>query len=142
MREFQPLLDAGATLDQWNTNPLVTVGLEYSVFNGAAVPAIALRVKKLVIWYKVQILTNPMPVSRLVFRRTNATGTIMAQYDLQQLATGEKMDGYLSEPVIWHPSLPYTLNVQAKGMPAVSTAVLAEVALGNFVFEPGGATDQ
>ena len=136
VREFQAILDAGAALDQWNTAPLAVVGTEYSVFQAIAVPAIGLRAKKLVVWYRVQIDTVPMPVSRLIFRKTVAAGSVMAQFDLEQLATQQRLDGYLSEPQVWDADMPYAINAMAR----IATAVFARVILGNFVFEPGGTT--
>lgn len=136
VREFQPILDAGAALDQWNTAALAAVGTEYSVFQAIAAPAIGLRAKKLVVWYRIQCETVPLPISRLIFRRTNAVGITISQFDIEQLVTGEKLDGYLSEPVVWQPNMPYAINVMAR----IATGVLARVQMGNFVFEPAGGT--
>jgi hypothetical protein len=135
IREFQPILDAGtaAGFDQWLTTPLAAVGGEYSIFAAIPVPAIALRTRKLVVWYGVQIETVPLTVSRLNFRRTVAAGTITAQFDLEQLATGQKQDGYFSSPQIWLPNLPYAINVIARVI-----APAARVIPHNFVFEPAG----
>ena len=137
VREFQPILDAGSALDQWNTAALAVVGTEYSCFQAIAAPAIGLRAKKLVVWYKCQIDTVPLPVSRLIFRRTGAAGTVTAQFDLEQLATGQKVDGYLSEPQIWLPNMPYAINAMAR----LAIGVFARVILGNFVFEPAGSVN-
>ncbi len=136
VREFQPILDAGAALDQWNTAALAAVGTEYSVFQAIAVPAIGLRAKKLVVWYRIQVETVPLPVSRLVFRRNTATGIITAEFDLEQMATGQKVDGYLSTPQIWLTDMPHALNVMAR----IATGLFARVILGNFVFTPAGAS--
>ena len=136
VREFQPILDAGAALDQWNTAALAAVGTEYSCFQAVAVPAVALRSKKLVVWYRVQIETVPLPVSRLVFRRNAAAGITTAEFDLEQLATGEKVDGYLSTPQIWIPNMPHAINAMCR----IATGLFARVILGSFVFEPAGAT--
>jgi len=136
VREFQPIADAGAALDQWNTPALAAIGTEYSVFQAIPVPAIGLRATKLVVWYKVLVDSIPLPVSRLVFRKTAAAGSIMAQFDLEQLAAGQRLDGYLSEPQIWDPNLPYAINVMARIVAGVSRIVP-----GNFVFEPAGSTN-
>jgi hypothetical protein len=138
IREFQPILDAGSALDQWNTAALAAVGLEYSCFQAIAAPAGALRNKKLVVWYRVQVETAPCPVSRLVFRRNAAAGIPMAQFDIEQILTGQKVDAYFSTPQIWLPTLQYAINVMAR----IATNVLARVILGNFVFEPAGNTNQ
>lgn len=133
VREFQPILDAGAALDQWNTPVLAAVGTEYSIFQAIPVPAIALRAKKVVCWYGVQIETTPLPVSRLIFRRTVAAGTVLATFDLEQLATGQKVAGYLSQPQIWRANMPYAINVMARVITGVSRVIPS-----NFVFEPAG----
>jgi hypothetical protein len=138
IREFQPILDAGSALDQWNTAALAAVGTEYSCFQAIAAPAGALRNKKLVVWFRVQVETTPLPVSRLVFRRNAAAGIPMAQFDLEQMATGQKVDAYFSTPQIWLPTLNYAINAMAR----IATGVLARVILGNFVFEPAGNTNQ
>ncbi len=138
IREFQPILDAGSALDQWNTAALAVVGNEYSCFQAIAAPAGALRNKKLVVWYRLQVETVPCPVSRLVFRRNAAAGIPMAQFDIEQILTGQKVDAYLSTPQIWLPTLNYAINVMAR----IATGVLARVILGNFVFEPAGNTNQ
>jgi hypothetical protein len=136
VREFQPILDAGTALDQWNTAALAAVGTEYSIFQAIAAPAIALRTKKLVVWYKVQVETVPLPVSRLVFRRNVAAGNLQAEFDLEQLATQLRVDGYFSEPVIWDNNTAYAINVMARQI-----AAAARVIPGNFVFEPAGTTN-
>lgn len=138
VREFQPTIDAGtaAAADFWNTAALAVIGNEYSVFGAIAVPAIGLRATKVVVWYKVQIETTPLPVSRLIFRKTAIAGSVMAQFDLEQLATGQKVDGYLSEPQLWDKNLPYVINVMARVI-----APAAKVILGNFVFEPAGTVN-
>ncbi|MCK5235859.1 MAG: hypothetical protein KAR06_02645 [Deltaproteobacteria bacterium] len=138
IREFEPILDAGAALDQWNTAALAAAGTEYSCFQAVAVPAIGLRAKKLVVWYRVQVETVPLPVSRLIFRRNAANGIRTAAFDLEQLATGEKVDGYLSSPQIWLPNMPHAINVMARNVVGAPTGLLANVILGNFVFEPAG----
>lgn len=138
IRDFQPILDAGAVLDQWNTPALAVAGAEYSCFQAIAAPAIALRNKKLVVWYRVQSLTVPLPVCRLLFRRTNATGTLMYSFDMEQLATAQRLDGFFSEPVIWDSNQPYAINVMAKGMPAVATGLISEIVLSGLVFEVSG----
>lgn len=138
VREFQPILDAGlgAGLDQWRTAALAAIGTEYSCFGAVAVPAIGLRAKKLVVWYRVQVESVPLPVNRLLFRRNLATGIVTAEFDLEQLATGQKVDGYLSTPQIWLPNMPHAINVICR----IATGVFARVILGNFVFEPAGST--
>lgn len=133
IREFQPVLDAGCPLDQWLTLALAAVGGEYSIFQNQPVPAIALRTKKLVVWYGVQIATVPALLSRIIFRRTVAAGTVTAQFDLQQLFTGEKVDGYFSSPQIWLPSMPYAINILATAIGPAQQAIMH-----NFVFEPAG----
>ena len=135
VREFKPIQDAGAALDQWNTPALAVIGTEYSVFQAIPVPAIALRVRQLVIWWGVEIETIPNPVSRLVFRRTAAAGSVMAEYDLEGLGSKQTMVGYLSEPQIWNASTPYAINVMARIVAGVS-----RIRLLNFVLEPTSTT--
>jgi len=133
VREFQPVLDAGTALDQWLTAAFAAVGGEYSIFQAIPVPAIALRTRKLVVWYGVQLGNVPALATRMNFRRTVAAGTITAQFDLQEIWTGQKLDGYFSSPQIWLPNLPYALNVLASAI-APAQVVIPH----NFVFEPAG----
>lgn len=137
VREFQPILDAGAALDQWNTAALAAVGTEYSIFQAVAAPAAALRVKKLVVWYKVSIDTIPVPISRLVFRRNAAAGLLQSEFDIEQLVNQIRLDGYFSEPVIWDNNTAYAINAMAR----IATGVLARVIMGNLLFEPAGTTN-
>ena len=135
VRDFKPIQDAGCALDQWNTPILAAIGTEYSVFQAIPVPAIGLRIKQLVVWYGIEIDAIPLPISRLIFRRTAAAGSVMAEYDVEGLATKDNMYGFLSEPQIWNVSTPYAINVMARIVAGVS-----RVRLLNFVLEPTSTT--
>lgn len=137
VRDFQPILDAGAALDRWQTAPLLVAGSEYSCLQAVTAAPAASRVKKLVVFYKVQIDDSRLPVSRLIFRRNTATGITQSEFDLEQLAAQIRLDGYLSEPVVWDNNTAYAVNVVAR----IATLVPANVILGNFTFEPAGVTN-
>ncbi len=138
-REFQPNLDAGAgaALDFWFTAALAAVGTEYSCMGAVAAAPAANRIKKIVVFYKVQVLTTPMPVNRLLFRRNNATGLLQAEFDLQQLSTMQRQDGFFSEPVVWDNNTPYSINALCQ----IATGVAAQVIPGNILIEPAGTTN-
>lgn len=135
--EFQPILHAGAALDQWNTPVLAAVGTAYSLFQAIAAPAAGLRISKLVVFYGVTIETIPLPISRLIFRRNNAAGLITTEFDLEPLAVMQRLMGFFSEPVIWDDNTAYA----AQGLCRIAGGV-ARVQLMNFVFEPAGTTHQ
>jgi CRISPR/Cas system endoribonuclease Cas6 (RAMP superfamily) len=133
VREFQPILDAGAALDQWNTAALAVVGNAYSCFQAIAAPVLAAN--KLAVFYRVQIETVPLPVSRLIFRSGAAAGNILAEFDLEQLACEQVMVGYFSEPVVIDPTTTFAAQVLCR----IATGVLARVQLGALIFEPAGS---
>ncbi len=138
-REFQPILDAGAGagLDFWYTSPLLVVGNEYPCI-GVVNPALgANRINKIVSWYRVQVVTTPMPVNRILFRRNLLTGLLQYEFDLQQIASEERTVGYFSEPVVWDNNTNYSLSVLCR----IATLVVAEVVVDNFVIEPAGTTN-
>ncbi|MDD5510848.1 MAG: hypothetical protein PHI12_08560 [Dehalococcoidales bacterium] len=138
-REFQPTLDAGAgaAADFWNTPVLAAVGTEYSCLGAVGVAPAASRTNKIVVWYKIQIITTPLPVNRLLFRRNTATGLLQAEFDLEQVSGGERVDGYFSEPQVWDKTTPYAINA----MCMLLTNAACKVVLGNFVVEPAGQTN-
>ena len=80
-REFQPILDAGTALDQWNTAALAVVGTAYSVLQAIGAPANAAN--KILVFYRAGVESTPMPVSRLLFRQGGAAGNIMGVFDLE-----------------------------------------------------------
>ena len=139
-REFQPNLDAavGAALDFWNTAPLIgALGTEYSCLGATAVAAAANRIKKIVVFFSVQIITSPLPVNRLLFRRNNATGLLQAEFDLEQLATMQRVAGFFSEPVVWDNNTAYAVNAAS----CIATGVACKLILGYIVLEPAGTTN-
>lgn len=138
VREFQPILDAVAVLDQWNTAALAVVGTEYSVFQAAVAPVAAARINKVVVWYKIGVETPAFPVSWLIHRKNAILGTVIARFDLEQLVNEENPVGYFSEPVIWDPDMAYVMNVTAR----IATGVIARVQPTAFVFETAGRTSQ
>ena len=139
VREFQPTLDAGAgaAADFWNTAALAAVGTEYSCIGAVAVAPAANRIKRVVAWYRVAVLTTPFPCNRLLFRRNTATGLLQAEFDLEQLSMELRPCGYLSEPVVWDNNVAYAINVMAM----IATGVAAKVVLNGLVFEPAGTTN-
>ncbi|MDD4986974.1 MAG: hypothetical protein PHQ43_14595 [Dehalococcoidales bacterium] len=134
VREFQPILDAGTALDQWNTAALAVVGTAYSCFQAIAAPVMAAN--RLAVFYKVGIETVPLPVSRLIFRSGGAAGNIIGEFDLEQLVNRLETDGYLSEPVVIDPTGTFAAQVLCR----IATGVLARVQLGGLIFEPAGST--
>jgi len=139
-REFEPIIDAGAgaNLDFWYTAALAAIGTEYSI-TGAVSPCPAInRVKRIVVFYGVQVVTSPCPVNRLVFRRNTAvTGLLQAEFDLQQLATMLRVDGFFSEPVVWDNNTAYSVAALCQ----IATGVAANVIPKNFVIEPAGTVN-
>lgn len=134
VRPFLPLLDGVATIDAWITTAIGVVATESSVINGVA--TVALPATKLVVWYKVALETVPVPVSKLLFRINAAAGTILREFDLEQIINSQTMEGYFSNPVIWEPSRTYAVNVMSR----INTGLGARVQLGGFVIEPRGNT--
>lgn len=138
-REFQPNLDAGAgaALDWFFTANLVAVGAEYSCLGAVAVAPAAARIKKIVVWYKVLLNTNPPHVNRLLFRRNAAAGLLQAEFDLQQLFNQIRVEGFFSEPVIWDNNTAYAVNALCH----IITNAPENVVITNFLFEPAGTTN-
>lgn len=134
LREFQPILDAGAALDQWNTAALAAVGAAYSCFQAIAAPTLAAN--RLAIFYKVGVETVALPVSRLIVRSGGAVGNILAIFDLEQLVNRLETDGYFSEPVVIDPNIIFAVQVLCR----IATGVLARVQLGAYIIEPSGQT--
>lgn len=134
VREFQPILDAGAVLDQWNTAALAVVGTAYTVFQAVVAPALANN--KLVVFYGIQVETIPLPVSRVLFRSGGATGNLIGVYDLEQMVTRLEGFGYFSTPVVIDPAITFAVQVLCR----IATGVLARVQLASYVFEPTGQT--
>lgn len=133
-REFQPVLDAGTALDQWNTAALAAVGTFYSCFQAVAAPVMANN--KLAVFYGVSIETVPVPVSRLTFRSGGATGNIIGVFDLERITEGEQTIGFFSEPITIDPTFTFAAQVLCR----IATGVMARVKLNSFVFESAGLT--
>lgn len=134
VREFQPVLDAGTALDQWNTAALAAVGTAYSCFQAVAAPVLAAN--KEAVFYKVAVETVAMPVSRLTFRSGGATGNIIAVFDLEQMIAELEWEAFFSEPVVIDPTIAFAAQVLCR----VATGVLARVQLGGLIAEPHGQT--
>lgn len=132
VREFQPILDAGAALDQWNTAALAVVGTAYTVFQAIAAPTLAAN--KIAVFYKVGVETIPPPVSRLIFRKGGAAGNIVGIFDLEHLFTQERLEGYFSQPQVFDPTDIFALQVLAR----IATGVLARVPMGAWIIERAG----
>ena len=133
VREFRPIADAGAALDQWNTAALAVVGTDYSVFQAIAAPALAAN--RVAVFYKVSIETTPCPVSLLLIRSGGAVGNVKAWFDLEQLVNGTRVDGYFSTPMVVSPTDPFAIQVRCR----IATGVLARVQLGAWIIEPRGS---
>ncbi len=133
-REAQPILDFGCALDQWNTAALAVVGTAYSALQ--AVAALALAANKVAVWYKIAVETNPVPVSRAIFRSGGATGNIIGEFDIEQLVNHQQIVGFFSEPIVIDPTQTFAVQVLAR----IATAVLARVQFGCLIFEPAGTT--
>lgn len=137
VREFQPILDAGAAAgtDAWFTAALAVVGTLYSAMGAVATAPIANRANKLVVFYKIAVPVAAFPVNRLVFRN-NATGNFLAQFDLEPLLAQQIPEGYFSEPFVIDPNMTFSIQVLCQ---AISAAI--RVIPGNFLFEPTGQTN-
>ena len=133
-REAQPTLDFAATNDRWETAALAAAGTAYTVFNGSVAPALAAN--KLAVFWGITVETVPCPVGRVTHRSGGAAGNIIAQFDLEQLASQQEVSGYYSEPVIVYPSITFAVQVLAR----IATGVLARVPMRAFIFEPSGQT--
>ena len=134
VREFQPILDAGAALDQWNTAALAAVGTAYSIFQ--AIPAPVNANNKLVVVYGVQVETTPLPVSRIIIRTGGAAGPAIGMYDLEQMVTRFEGFGYFSTPCVIDPSITWAVQVLCR----IATGALARVQLAALIFEPADQT--
>lgn len=133
-REAQPVLDFGCALDQWNTAALAVVGTAYSCLQAIAAPALAAN--KVAVWYKVAIETNPVPVSRIIFRSGGAAGNIIGIYDVEQMVNNQQVIAFLSEPVVIDPTTTFAVQTLCR----IATGVLARMQFGCLIFEPAGTT--
>ncbi|MDD5700615.1 MAG: hypothetical protein PHU23_01080 [Dehalococcoidales bacterium] len=138
VREWQNIADAGTALDRWLTAALAAAGTAYSLFQAIAAPAIGLRATKIAVFYGVSVENAAMPISRLTFRRTGATGNIMYEYDTEPLIDLQNQVGYFSEPVVIDSNTPFA----AQALCRIATGVAEAVKLLNFVFEPAGQSRQ
>ena len=135
VREPQPLLDFGCTVDDWQTPALAAINTFYTIFNGVVAPA--LNAVRIAVWYGVAVETAGFPVSRLSWRTGGAAGNIIAEFDLEQLINRLESIGFFSEPVIFDPTLPYSGTVRARAI----TGLLARVQPMGFIVEPAGTTN-
>ena len=135
VREPQPTLDFGCTVDDWQTAALAAVNTFYTIFNGVVTPT--LNAVRIAVWYGVAVETAGFPVSRLTWRSGGAAGNIIAEFDLEQLINRLESIGFFSEPVVFDPTLPYSGTVRCR----IATALLARVQPMGFIFEPAGTTN-
>jgi len=135
IREPQPLLDFGCTVDDWQTPALAAVNTFYTIFNGVVAPT--LNAVRIAVWYGVAVSTAGFPVSRLTWRTGGAAGNIIAEFDLEQLINRLESIGFFSEPVIFDPTLPYSATVRA----SAATGLLCRVQPMGFIAEPAGTTN-
>jgi len=133
-RGFEPVRDAGALLNQWNTAAMAAVGIEYSCFQ--AIPAPTLAANKVAVFYMVSIETVPPPVSLLRCRYGGAAGNLAFEFDMEQLNAAQELIGYFSEPFVVGPTGIFAINVMCR----TATLVLARVILGGYIIEPLGQT--
>ena len=135
IREPQPTLDFGCTVDDWQTPALAAVNTFYTIFNGVVTPT--LNAVRIAVWYGVAVETAGFPVSRLTWRSGGAAGNIIAEFDLEQLINRLESIGFFSEPVVFDPTLPYSGTVRAR----IVTGLLARVQPMGFIVEPAGTTN-
>ncbi len=138
-RELQPIaagpdLVAGTAIDMWITAALAVVGTPYSCFQAIAAPQ--LIVGKLMVCYGISIESAvvPMPVSRVVFRRSGAAGNIQAVFDLEPLGVRQEIDAFFSEPVVIDPQEVFAIQVLCRAV-----APATPVHIHNFLFETAGS---
>lgn len=137
IRHIDSVIDFGAGVGGWLTMPLLVVGNQYSCI-ATAVPAALtpqLANNRVVVFYKVGIETANFPVNLLSFREGVAAGTTYAVFDLEELATCLKPEGYFTEPVSYDPQKVLNIVTTCR----VATLAQARVRLGGFIIEPGGA---
>ena len=135
VREPQPGLDFGCTVDDWQSAALAAVNTFYTIFNGVVTPT--LNAVRIAVWYGVAVETAAFPVSRLTWRSGGAAGNIIAEFDLEQLINRLESIGFFSEPVIFDPTLPYSGTVRAR----IATGLLSRVQPMGFIIEPAGTTN-
>lgn len=135
IREPQPLLDFGCTVDDWQTPVLAAINTFYTIFNGVVAPT--LNAVRIAVWYGVAVETAGFPVSRLTWRSGGAVGNIIAEFDLEQLINRLESMGFFSEPVIFDPTLAYSATVRARA----ATGFLCRVQPMGFIVEPAGTTN-
>ncbi len=135
VREPQPTLDFGCTVDDWQTPVLAAVNTFYTLFNGVVTPT--LNAVRIAVWYGIAVETAGFPVSRNTWRSGGAAGNIIAEFDLEQLVNCLETVGFFSEPVVFDPTLPYSGTVRCR----TATGALARVQPMGFIFEPAGTTN-
>lgn len=137
-RELAPLTDfvAAAAQDSWLTVALAVVGVAVSALN--ALPAYTFPAGRLMVCYGVSVesIAVPMPVSRLIFRRTGPVGNIIAQFDMEPMGVRLEVDAFFSEPIVIDPQEAFAIQV----LPRVVTLVGEPVHIHNFLFESAGLT--
>ena len=126
-------LVAAPAVDDWQTAALAAVGTYYSCFQAVASPQ--LLVNRCAVFFGVNILTIPNPVSKLLFRKNGALGNIIASFDLEILESMNMMAGFFTEPVVFDPQDIFAAQVRAK----IATGVASRVVLWTMVAEPRGS---
>jgi len=135
IREPQPFIDFGCTVDDWQTPVLAAVNTYYTIFNGVVTPT--LNAVRIAVWYGVAVETAGFPVSRLQWRNTSAAGNVIAEFDLEQLINRLESIGFFSEPVLFDPTLPYSGTVRCR----IATGLISRVQPMGFIAEPSGAVN-
>lgn len=124
-------LVAPPAIDSWLTAPLAAVGVAYSCFQAIAAPVLVQN-RLMVGWgVSVDSAAVPLPVSRLIFRRTGVAGSIQAQFDMEPMMVRQEVDAFFSEPVVIDPQVPFAIQVVCRN----ATLVAEIVHIHNYLFE-------
>lgn len=129
-RPPQLIADFGCVLDQWNTAALAVLGTAYTVFQAVPAPAVGLR--QVIVWYKVANLNAN--VSFLIFQEGAAGRTTFAVVNLEELYAHLETVGYLGEPVVYPPGSIMRITAVCR----IVTGLPEPVILSGFVVEPTG----
>ena len=129
IRHALPVADWGVAINFWATPALAAITTAYSVFQGVANPVLGAR--QLAVFYKVTVLTAPIPVNILAFRLGAAAGTTKAIFDLEQLEGELIPTGYFDKPVVYDPGDVLDVTIVS----VIATAAICRIPLGCYIFE-------
>jgi len=142
-RHAQTALDFGCTVNFWFTATLGVTTAPYSVFSTGAIAAAGVGIvpqlanNKVVVFYKVSILSIPNPFTILRFGigpTVLSPKSTKGEVDLEQLEGYLTTIGFLSEPVTYDPQEWVNICVENK----INTAAREHLVLSSYIIEPIG----